>query len=153
MIQPLGFAHPQYPTHTCKLKKALYGLKQAPRAWYSRLSTALIQLGFSISRSDTSLFILRRDNYTMLVLIYVDDILITCFNHAAIRDLLAALHRDFAVKDLGSFHFFLGIEVLPYSRGVLLSQQRYILDILKRTKMLEAKSVNSPMASSTPLCL
>jgi hypothetical protein len=88
----------------------------------------------------------------MLVLIYVDDILITCSNHAAIHDLLTALHRDFAVKDLRSFNFFLGIiKVLPYSRGVLLSQQRYILDILKRTKMLEAKPVNSPMASSTHL--
>jgi len=151
MAQPPGFAHPQFPNHTCKLQKALYKLKQAPRAWYSRLSNTLIQLGFTISRSDSSLFILQKDSYTLLVLIYVDDILITCSNHAAIRDLLAALHRDFAVKDLGSFNFFLGIEVLPYSRGVVLSQQRYILDILKRTKMTEAKPTTSPMASSTHL--
>jgi len=150
MAQTPWFAHPQYPSHTCKLKNALYSLKQAPRAWYSRSNT-LTQLGFIISRSDSSLFILRMASYTMLVLFYVDDILITCSNHAAICDLLAALHRDFAVKDIGSFNFFLGIEVLPYSRGVILSQQRYILDILKRTKMLEAKPVNSPMASSTHL--
>lgn len=45
--------------------------------------------------------------------------------------------------------YFLGIEVIPCSRGVLLSQHRYILDLLKRTKMLEAKPVNSPIASST----
>jgi hypothetical protein len=44
----------------------------------------------------------------MLVLIYVDDILITCSNHAAIRDLLPALHCDFKVKDLESFNFFFG---------------------------------------------
>jgi hypothetical protein len=151
MAQPTGFACPQFPNHTCKLQKALYGLKQAPRAWYSRLCNTLIQLGFTISRLDSSLFILQMDSYTLLVLIYVDDILITCSNHAAIRDLLATLHRDFAVKDLGSFNFFLGIEVLPYSRGVLLSQHRYILDILKRTKIIEAKPATSPMASSTHL--
>jgi hypothetical protein len=92
MAQPPRFAHPQYPYYTCKLKKALFGLKQAPRAWYSRLSNILIQLGFIISRSDSSLFILRMASYTMLVLIEVDDILITCSNHAAIRDLLAAFH-------------------------------------------------------------
>jgi hypothetical protein len=151
MAQPLGFAHPQYPSHTCKLKKALYGLKWALRAWYSRLSNTLIQFGFMISRSDSSFFILQMASYTTLVLIYVDGILITCSNHTAILNLLAALHCDFAVKDLGSFNFFLGIEVLPYSRGVILSQQRYILDILKGNKMLEAKPVNSPMASSTHL--
>jgi len=151
MAQPPGFAHPQFPNHTCKVQKALYELKQAPQAWYSRLSNTLIQLGFTISRSDSSLFILQKDSYTLLVLIYVDDILITCSNHVAIRDLLAALHLDFAVKDLGSFNFFLGIEVLPYSRGVVLSQQRYILDILKRTKMTKAKPTTSPMASSTHL--
>jgi len=136
MAQPPGFACPQFPNHTCKLQKALYGLKQAPRAWYSRLCNTLIQLGFTISRLDSSLFILQMDSYTLLVLIYVDDILITCSNHAAIRDLLATLHRDFAVKDF---------------RGVLLSQQRYILDILKRTKIIEAKPATSPMASSTHL--
>lgn len=79
------------------------------------------------------------------------DILITYSNHAAIRNLLTTLHRDFAVKDLGAFNLFLGIEVLPYSHRIILSQQRYILDLLKRTKMVEAKPVTSPMASSTHL--
>jgi transposase InsO family protein len=46
MSQPPGFAHPQYPNYVCKLQKALYGLKQAPRAWFSRLSTRLLALGF-----------------------------------------------------------------------------------------------------------
>jgi hypothetical protein len=46
MIQPLGFIHPPFPNHICKLYKALYGLKQAPRAWFSRLSDHLLELGF-----------------------------------------------------------------------------------------------------------
>lgn len=59
MSQPPGFTHPHYPHHVCKLRKALYGLKQAPRAWFSRLSTRLLELGFHGSKSDTSLFIYK----------------------------------------------------------------------------------------------
>uniref|UniRef100_A0A2N9F027 Reverse transcriptase Ty1/copia-type domain-containing protein n=1 Tax=Fagus sylvatica TaxID=28930 RepID=A0A2N9F027_FAGSY len=86
MSQPPGFNHPQFPSHVCKLQKAIYGLKQAPRAWMLHL--------------------------TMYVLIYVDDIIITCSKATAIDDLLHQLSSDFVVKDLGKLNFFLGIEVL-----------------------------------------
>jgi hypothetical protein len=72
MTQPPGYQHPQYPHHVCKLQNALYGLKQAPRAWFSRLSSRLLELGFQ-----TSLFIQRTTAFTMYVLIYVDNIIIT----------------------------------------------------------------------------
>ena len=85
------------------------------------------------------------------MLIYVDDIIITSSSSVAIAQLLLSLQADFAVKDLGSLKYFLGVEVIPTTNGVLLSQQRYIKDILTRTKMLEAKPVNTPMASSTSL--
>jgi hypothetical protein len=151
MTQPPGFQHPQYPHHVCKLNKALYGLKQAPRAWFSRLSSRLLELGFHGSQSDTSLFIFRTTTLTMFVLIYVDDIIITSPSPEAIDGLLSTLKSDFAVKNLGHLKFFLGIEVIPNEHGVILSQQRYITDILTRTKMLEAKPITTPMASSTTL--
>uniref|UniRef100_A0A2N9HD01 Reverse transcriptase Ty1/copia-type domain-containing protein n=1 Tax=Fagus sylvatica TaxID=28930 RepID=A0A2N9HD01_FAGSY len=151
MSQPPGYQHPTYPTHVCQLQKAIYGMKQAPCAWFSRLSSWLIALGFHGSRSDSSLFIYKKSSITMYVLIYVDDIIITCSHSAAIDDLLLSLKRDFDVKDLGSLNYFLGIEVLPNAVGILLSQQRYILDLLNRTKMTNAKLVSTPMASSTKL--
>uniref|UniRef100_A0A2N9FI51 Reverse transcriptase Ty1/copia-type domain-containing protein n=1 Tax=Fagus sylvatica TaxID=28930 RepID=A0A2N9FI51_FAGSY len=151
MTQPPGYHHPSYPHHVCKLQKALYGLKQAPRAWFSRLSTRLIALGFHGSRSDSSLFIYKDSSITMYVLIYVDDIIITCSQSSAIDDLLKSLTADFAVKDLGNLNFFLGVEVIPNPQGAMLSQQRYILDLLTRTKMVDAKPVITPMASSTNL--
>lgn len=55
MKQPPGFEDPKRPHLVCKLDKAIYGLKQAPRAWYSRLSSKLIALGFRASKSDTYL--------------------------------------------------------------------------------------------------
>jgi len=85
------------------------------------------------------------------VLIYIDDILITSSSSSAVCDLLSTLKQEFAVKDLGLLNYFLGIEVLPNSSGFLLSQHRYILDILSRTKMTKAKPINCPMAFSTHL--
>ncbi|XP_059441256.1 uncharacterized mitochondrial protein AtMg00810-like [Corylus avellana] len=82
----------------------------------------------------------------MYILIYVDDILITCSLPSAIEDLLHSLKDGFAIKDLGSLNFFLGIKVVKNCTGIILSQKRYICDILKRTHMLEAKPVSSPMA-------
>ena len=61
----------------CKLDKAIYGLKQAPRAWYSKLSSKLIELGFHASKSDTFLFIYSEQGVTLFMLIYVDNIIVT----------------------------------------------------------------------------
>jgi len=59
MRQPPGYEDKRCPNFVCKLDKALYGLKQAPRAWYARLCGKLIQLGFTPSKGDTSLFFYR----------------------------------------------------------------------------------------------
>ena len=75
-------------------------------------------------------FIYKNHLFTMYILIYVDDILITCSNSSAITELISLLGVDFGIKDLGSLNFFLGIEVLPHGNGVLLSQ-RLILKFLQ----------------------
>lgn len=126
-------------------------MKQAPRAWFARLSTKLYDLGFTSSKADSSLFILRTTSLTMFILVYVDDIIITASVPAAISNLLQQLQISFAVKDLGKLNYFLGVEVVPLKSGLLLSQRRYILDLLKRTNMLEAKPISSPMSSSSSL--
>jgi hypothetical protein len=56
MKQPPGYIESNHPLHVCKLNKALYGLKQSSRVWYNRLIVKLLQLGFSMSKVDTSLF-------------------------------------------------------------------------------------------------
>uniref|UniRef100_A0A2N9FHR1 Reverse transcriptase Ty1/copia-type domain-containing protein n=1 Tax=Fagus sylvatica TaxID=28930 RepID=A0A2N9FHR1_FAGSY len=151
MSQPPGYKHPLYPNHVCKLQRAIYGLKQAPWALFSRLNNKLLDLGFHGSRSDSSLFIYKTKSLTMFILIYVDDIIITSSQLEAIDDLLLSLAHDFAVKDLGTLNFFLGIEVLSNPHGIILSQHRYIIDLLHLTKMSEAKPITTPMASTTSL--
>jgi hypothetical protein len=151
MTQPPGFVHSSYPTHVCHLRKALYGLKQAPRAWYSRLSNRLLNLGFHGCKSDTSLFIYRSGKDLILFLIYVDDIIVTSPNPTSINTLITTFQTDFALKDLGPLHFFLGVEAHKTASGMYLSQRRYISDLLQKTNMHEAKPVSSPMSSSTVL--
>jgi hypothetical protein len=151
MQQPPGFIHPQMPSHVCRLHKALYGLKQALRAWFARLSSRLNDLGFLPSKSDSSLFILRTAHLTCFVLIYVDDIIVTCSDSSTITSFISQLSTEFAVKDLGPLNFFLGVEVLPVSDGLLLSQHRYITDLLRKVHMVDAKLVTSPMSSTHTL--
>ncbi|KAK1616409.1 hypothetical protein QYE76_021926 [Lolium multiflorum] len=128
MKQPPGYEDPRFPHYICKLDKSLYGLKQAPRAWYSRLSSELQELGFIASKVDTSLFLFRNSDITMFILVYVDDIIVASSSDAATTALLRKLNHDFALKDLGDLHFFLGIEVKKSSNGIVLTQEKYAMD-------------------------
>lgn len=151
MKQPPGFADSTHPDYLCKLDKSLYGLKQAPRAWFSRLSKKLIDLGFSPSKADVSLFILNKGGVQIYMLIYVDDIIIISSSSATVDRLLSQLRNDFAVKDFGPLAYFLGIECQHTTHGLILSQQKYIHDLLTRTNMLTSKPVATPMLPADKL--
>ena len=151
MRQPPGFENTKSPSFVCKLDKAIYGLKQAPRAWYSRLSSKLIDLGFKASKSDASLFIYTKGHVTIFMLIYVDDIIVTSSSPEAITTLLRDLKKEFALKDLGDLHYFLGIGVTKCNDGIILSQEKYAQDILARVGMTKCKPSSTPLSSSEKL--
>jgi hypothetical protein len=153
MKQPPGFEDSAHPNFLCKLDKSLYGLKQAPRAWFSRLSGTLIKLGFQASKVDVSLFILNQDGLQIYILIYVDDIIIVSSSSSATDKLLQQLHHEFAVKDLGQLNYFHGIEVHHNSSGLVLTQRKYIRDLLLRTNMDTSKRVSTPMLPADKLSL
>jgi histone deacetylase 1/2 len=153
MKQPPGFESSANPNYICRLDKAIYGLKQAPRAWYSRLSSKLHTLGFVPSKADTSLFLFDKSGITMFLLIYVDDIVVTSSSDAAILALLHNLSNDFALKDLGNLHFFLGLEVHRQSDGLLLNQAKYVNDLLSRVGMTDCATCPTPLSSSDTLSL
>ena len=75
MEQPLGFI--QDSSLMCKIKKPLYGLKQTPRAWYEKMDSFLLSLGFSHCLSDSNVYILRKHNELLILVLYVDDLIIT----------------------------------------------------------------------------
>jgi histone deacetylase 1/2 len=151
MKQPPGYEDKNLPGYVCKLDKALYGLKQAPRAWYARLSSKLMSLGFKPSKTDTSLFYFNKGDLTVFVLIYVDDIIVASSSKEATTRLLHSLGQDFALKDLGELHYFFGIEVKKLNDGIFLTQDKYASDLLKRVNMANCKSVSSPLSTSERL--
>jgi hypothetical protein len=77
MEQPQRFPDKAHTNFVCKLHKAIYGLKQAPRVWFHRLSTFLLEIGFTASLVDSSLFLYLHGDIKLFMLIYVDDIIVT----------------------------------------------------------------------------
>jgi histone deacetylase 1/2 len=75
----------------------------------------------------------------VFVLIYVDDIIVASSSNQATTGLLQNLKKEFALKDLGDLHYFLGIEVCKTNNGVLLTQDKYASDLLKKTNMFSSK--------------
>ncbi|CAM8947373.1 unnamed protein product [Rhodiola kirilowii] len=153
MRQPRGFEDPQYPNHVCRLRRSLYGLKQAPRAWFHCFSSHLEDLGFRSSKADYSLFTYYSGSIRIYLLIYVDDILITGNHPGHIFTLISSLGRLFSMKDLGNVHYFLGMENNRSSSGLLLTQTKYITDLLLRTQMVDAKPVSTPAAPGKRLSI
>jgi hypothetical protein len=151
MEQPPGFPNPTFPTHVCRLRKAIYGLKQAPCAWFDRFSSFLLHIGFTCSRADLSLFIFRSHTTLVLLLVYVDNIIVTRNQAFFLANLISLLNSEFYMKDLGPLHFFLGIEVIPFSGGLFLSQQKYARDIFLKASMSSCNPTSTPFAQKVKL--
>lgn len=145
MSQPAGFVDPQKPDYICKLTKALYGLKQAPRAWFDTFSNFLIDFGFVCSMSDPSLFTYCKDNQFMVLLLYVDDILLTGSDEKLLQALVNKLSTRFSMKDMGRPSYFLGIEMDTLEDGIFLHQQAYIKEILHVAAMSDCNPMPTPL--------
>lgn len=124
MDQPQGFVNPKRPTHVCKLHKSIYGLKQAPRAWFQRLSSLIEDLGFQGSKVDPSLFTYNKKGVRLILLIYVDDIIITGNNMDHLHSLIRKLSTKFAIKDLGPLSYFLGLDAQFTYNGLYITQTK-----------------------------
>uniref|UniRef100_A0ACD5U205 Uncharacterized protein n=1 Tax=Avena sativa TaxID=4498 RepID=A0ACD5U205_AVESA len=83
-----------------------------------------------------------------ILVVYVDDIVITGNDDKEISHLKKMLSKSFEVKDLGYLHYFLGIEVAYGTQGICLSQRKYVLDLLAETGMLECRPAITPIESN-----
>ncbi|KAE8669333.1 hypothetical protein F3Y22_tig00112249pilonHSYRG00290 [Hibiscus syriacus] len=141
-----------HPEYVCKLRKALYGLKQAPRAWYGKIAEFLTKNGYSVTPADSSLFVKDNEGKLAIVLVYVDDLIITGDDEAEILQTKENLSVRFQMKELGQLKHFLGLEVDRTHEGIFLCQQKYAKDLLKRFGMLECKSTSTPMEPNIKMC-
>jgi histone deacetylase 1/2 len=108
----------------------------------------LISLGFHASKADTSLFYFNKGSVTVFVLVYVDDIIVVSSKSEATLGLLHELKKEFALKDLRDLHYFLGMEVTKVRDGIILSQDKYATDLLRRVNMSSCKPISTPISTS-----
>lgn len=149
--QPEGFI--QDNSKVYRLKKALYGLKQAPRAWNARLKIELDKLGFTQSLADPGLFILRKNEDPVYLLVYVDDLLLASASLALINSVKSNLSRAFEIHDLCDAQFFLGMQILRNrsEKTLKLFQSKYALEVVTRFGLADSNPRSLPISPSNPL--
>ena len=146
MKLPPGYSHPPgFPHRVFRLRRALYGLKQAPRVWFAKFSSTISQHGFSGSSFDTALFLRRSGHGITILLLYVDDMIITSDDMHGIQDLKHFLGRQFEMKYLGPLNYFLGLEVSSSADGYYLTQAKYTSDLISRASITDSKIVDTPI--------
>ncbi|WVZ26252.1 hypothetical protein V8G54_004796 [Vigna mungo] len=118
---------------------------QVGRQWYAKLHHFLLSHNYTCSTSDHSLFLKHDNNHTTTLPIHVDDIIITGNDDGQIQCVTDLLHSTFRVKNLGDLTYFLGLEVARNSKGIHLSQRKYVLDLLAETGFLDNSHVPTPM--------
>ncbi|XP_031256490.1 DNA topoisomerase 3-alpha-like [Pistacia vera] len=124
---------------------------QSPRAWFGRFSEVVTQSGLHRSAYDHSVFYKQSSSGIILLVVYVDDIIITGSDDVGIQSLKNCLASKFHTKDLGTLRYFLGVEVFRSKKGIFLSQRKYVLDVLTEMGLSEAKPCDTPMVPNVRL--
>src|SRR5713226_2975871 len=150
MEQPPGYVQ-NNSSLVCLLKKSLYGLKKAPRAWYAKMDSFLLDTGFSRCHSDPNVYTKKVGNHLIILVLYVDDLILTGSDPNLITHVKSYLKQTFEMSDLGHLHYFLGLQILQTKEGIFLSQSKYACDLLRRFHMEDCKPAPSPFQSGVKL--
>nr|GEV63396.1 hypothetical protein [Tanacetum cinerariifolium] len=125
VCQPLGFEEPGYPNKVYKVVKALYGLHQASRAW---------------QKGDI-----------LLVQIYADDIIFGSTNKDLCKAFEKLMKEKFQMSSMGELTYFLGLQVKQKKDGIFISQDKYVVEILRKFCLTDEKSASTPIDTEKPL--
>lgn len=96
-------------------------------------------------KCDHLVFYRISDGGLILLVVYVDNIVITGSNVVGITSLKSFLISQFHTKDLGSLKYFMGIEVTRCKKDIFLFQRKYVLNLLVEMEKLDAKPYIAPM--------
>ncbi|GJT64314.1 putative ribonuclease H-like domain-containing protein [Tanacetum coccineum] len=151
VCQPPGFEDPDHPDKVYKVVKALYGLHQAPRAWYDTLANYLLCNGFQRGKIDQTLFIKRQQGHILLVQIYVDDIIFGSTKKELCDEFEKLMKDKFQMSSMGELTFFLGLQVQQKKKGIFISQDKYVHEILRKYNYTDVKSASTPTDLEKPL--
>ncbi|GJR93060.1 putative ribonuclease H-like domain-containing protein [Tanacetum coccineum] len=114
------------------IRKTIYGLHQLPKAWYETLSTYLLENGFRRGTIDKTLFIKKDKGNILLVQVYVDYIIFGSTKNSLCVEFEQMMRKKFQISSIGELAFFLGLQVMQKDDGIFISQDKYVVDILKK---------------------
>ena len=143
--QPPGFVVEGKESWICEALQSIYRLHQSPREWNDNLATSLQELGLSPCPSDPSLFTYKDLDGLVLLLVYVDDLLVTRDNLAKIQSVREALCAKYEMSLLGPLSLYLGVEFFTIPCGILMSHKNYILKCLHDLGLTKCKPASIPM--------
>ncbi|KAD0338797.1 hypothetical protein E3N88_44430 [Mikania micrantha] len=143
--QPEGYVKKGKERMVYKLSKALYGLKQASRAWNTKLDSVLKECEFQKCKLEQAVYIKRSREGSLLVGIYVDDLIVTGTSIELIERFKRQMERRFEMSDLGPLSYYLGLEVIQEEDGIKIKQSGYAKKILQQEGMWECNPTKYPM--------
>nr|GEX65952.1 ribonuclease H-like domain, reverse transcriptase, RNA-dependent DNA polymerase [Tanacetum cinerariifolium] len=151
VTQPEGFMKREDNGKVYRLIKALYGLRQAPRAWNIKLDNTLKSLDFKKCALEQAIYTKTSKDSTLLIGVYVDDLIITSTPKKEIGKFKAQMEEKFEMSDLRLLAYYLGIEVTQTGGDISIKQSAYANKILKEAGMIDCNETLIPMDPRTRL--
>ncbi|MCO5548051.1 hypothetical protein L7F22_001507 [Adiantum nelumboides] len=151
--QPKGFEVLDRKHDVYHLKKALYSLKQATHAWYQKIDSFLLSIGFTQTHADANLYVLMMDNALCILVLYVNDLVMTGSNLDIISWVQLQHTATFDMTNLGLLHYFLGLKVWQHVSGILLTQKKYTSKLLDEHGMQNSAFILCPMDPNSKLSI
>ena len=102
-------------------------------------------MSYTASPYDSALFLHRTNKDTILLLLYVDDMIITGDDLGGIQELKDFLSQQFEIKDFGHLSYFLGLEITHSTDGLYITQAKYAFNLLFRAGLTDSKTVDTPV--------
>ena len=136
--------HAEHDKFVLKLNKSQNGLKQSGRNWNAVFHSFICSLASQQSLADPCMYSKYANNALVVIIIFVDDVLISSNDEQAVNDVKCALSNPFKMKDLGCLSYFLGIDFLFSDGCIEMHQARCIEKVLERFNMSDCKPKVNP---------
>jgi hypothetical protein len=149
MRQPEG--HDDNSGRVCMLVKTLYGLKQSGCKWNIEFDTKIQAHGFTRLKSNPCAYVCHDDNGIGIITVWVDNLLLFATTDTSMQIMKQDIRSQWEMTDLGEPTKIVGIEITLQDRTVMISQQQYIENILKKEGLECANSVSTPLDQNVPI--
>ena len=95
---------------------------QAPRAWYAKMDSFLLDIGFSRCHSDPNFYTKKVGNHLIILVLYVDDLVLTRSDPKLLTHVKSSLKQNFEMSYLGHLNYFLGLQILKTKERMFIFQ-------------------------------